>query len=108
MGLTITKTTNGSYKIPDGIKVLFLPQSVTTIRVVNEDIIFENNIGRKMAVIHESGVDSPLGSTVTPCTFDYTGGGVEDQWTKVSHGLQDILSTRSIMLLLFQPQIHSS
>lgn len=95
MGLTITKTTAGRMKIDDTVKQTY--HSITgilTMKPDGDDAILEmDNGGNKLKVIRSDIKDiiSPVGTTpsiaIGDCTYDETGGGVEDEWTKVSHGL---------------------
>lgn len=95
MALTITKTSAGRMKIDDTVKQTYHSISgILTFKPDGEDVILEMlNGGDKLKVLRSnlSGIVSPVGTSpstaVGNCTYDETGGGVEDEWTKATHGL---------------------
>ena len=91
MALTITKTTAGRMKINDTVKQTY--HSITgilTLKPDGDDVILEMiNGGDKLKVLRTSFINiaAPTGTSIGDCTFDFTGGGVDDEWTKATHGL---------------------
>lgn len=87
MGYTITKTTNGRLKFVSGFSAILVPASNSIIRTLNEEkILIEDLNGHTLITLDPEDVDSPLGTVVTPATFDFTGGAQEDLWTDIAHG----------------------
>jgi hypothetical protein len=87
MGYTITKTTNGRFKFVSGFSAILVPASNSIIRTLNEgSILIEDLNGQTIINLSPDNVDSPLGTVVTPATFDFTGGAQEDLWTSTAHG----------------------
>jgi len=91
MGLTITKTSAGRMKINDTVKQTYHSISgIQTMKSDEDDIILEMfNGGDKLKVLRTSfiNITAPTGTSIGDCTFDFAGGGVDDEWTKATHGL---------------------
>ena len=91
MAITITKTSAGRMKIDDTVKQSYhsIP-GILTMKADGDDVIMEMiNGGDKLKVFRKSfiGIASPAGTTIGACTYDEAGGGVDDEWTKATHGL---------------------
>ncbi len=95
MGLTITKTSAGRMKIDDSVKQTYHSISgILTMKSDVDDVILEmSNGGEKLKSMRTNlkNIVSPVGTTpsiaIGDCTFDETGGTVDDEWTKTDHGL---------------------
>ncbi len=89
MAYTITKTTNGRFKIDNGTTIQYFPTANSIIYPNGNNIVakYVDERERRIFNIPYTDVTAPEGAAIGDCTFDYTSGGVEDEWTKATHGL---------------------
>ena len=91
MAITIAKSTGGRVSLTDAKLTSYSSlASLITIRPDLDDVVLEFYAGGdKLRVFRYDfeDIDSPAGTSIGNCTFDFTAGAQEDLWSKATHGL---------------------
>lgn len=91
MAITIGKSTGNRVSLADAKQTSYYNlSSLIKIKPDGDDVILEFFAGGDKLVVSRflyTDISSPAPTSIGNCTYDEAGGGVDDEWTKSTHGL---------------------